>query len=78
MYKSMGAKHGDWQLSQNNQYVSYALLSLGSRIAQILGSEKAMSLMIFHDLTRGDQSQTSFFLNRGKKTAWTERKVRCI
>ena len=29
MYKSMGAKHSNWQLSQNNQYVSYALLSLG-------------------------------------------------
>ena len=32
MYKSMGAKHSNWQLSQNNQYVSYALLSLGGRI----------------------------------------------
>ena len=30
MYKSMGAKHSKWQLSQNNQYVSYALLSLGA------------------------------------------------
>ena len=30
MYKSMGAKHINWQLSQNNQYVSYALLSLGA------------------------------------------------
>ena len=29
MYKSIGAKHSNWQLSQNNQYVSYALLSLG-------------------------------------------------
>ena len=29
MYKSMGAKHSNWQLSRNNQYVSYALLSLG-------------------------------------------------
>ena len=28
MYKSMGAKDSNWQLSQNNQYVSYALLSL--------------------------------------------------
>ena len=33
MYKSMGAKHSNWQLSQNNQYVSYALLSLVGRIA---------------------------------------------
>ena len=32
MYKSMGAKHSNWQLSQNNQYVSYALLSWGGRI----------------------------------------------
>ena len=32
MYKSMGAKHSNWQLSQNNQYVSYALLSLGGSI----------------------------------------------
>ena len=30
MCKSMGAKHSNWQLSQNNQYVSYALLSLGA------------------------------------------------
>ena len=30
MYKSMGAKHSNWHLSQNNQYVSYALLSLGA------------------------------------------------
>ena len=29
MYKSMGAKHSNWQLSQNNQSVSYALLSWG-------------------------------------------------
>ena len=29
MYKSMGAKHSNWQLSQNNQFVSYALLSWG-------------------------------------------------
>ena len=28
-YKSVGAKHNKWQLSQNNQYVSYALLSWG-------------------------------------------------
>ena len=34
MYKSIGAKHNNWQLSQNNQYVSYALLSLGGRIVQ--------------------------------------------
>ena len=27
----MGAKHSNWQLSQNNQFVSYALLSLGGR-----------------------------------------------
>ena len=33
MYKSMGAKHSNWQLSQNNQYVSYTLLSLGGSIA---------------------------------------------
>ena len=33
MYKSMGAKHSNWQLSQNNQYVSYALLLLGGSIA---------------------------------------------
>ena len=32
MYKSLGAKHSNWQLSQNNQYVSYALLSLGGSI----------------------------------------------
>ena len=32
MYKSMGAKHSNWQLSQNNQYVSYALLSLGAEL----------------------------------------------
>ena len=31
MYKSMGAKHSNWQFSQNNQYVSYALLSLGGQ-----------------------------------------------
>ena len=30
MYKSMGAKHSYLQLSQNNQYVIYALLSLGA------------------------------------------------
>ena len=28
MYKSIGAKQSNWHLSQNNQYVSYALLSL--------------------------------------------------
>ena len=32
IYKSMGAKHSNWKLSQNNQYVSYALLSLGGSI----------------------------------------------
>ena len=32
MYKSMGAKHSNWQLSQNDQYVSYALLSLGGSL----------------------------------------------
>ena len=32
MYKSMGAKHSNWHLSQNNQYVSYALLSLEGRV----------------------------------------------
>ena len=32
MYKSMGAKQSNWQLSQNNQYVSYALLSWGGSI----------------------------------------------
>ena len=31
----MGAKHSNWQLSQNNQYVSYALLSLGGSIVRI-------------------------------------------
>ena len=37
MYKSMGAKHSNWQLSQNNQYVSYALLSLrGSIVNSII------------------------------------------
>ena len=30
MYKSMEAKHSNWELFQNNQYVSYALLSLGA------------------------------------------------
>ena len=30
MYKSMGAKHSNWQLPQNNQYD--ALLSLGGSI----------------------------------------------
>ena len=30
MYKSMGAKHSNWQVSRNNQYVTYALLSLGA------------------------------------------------
>ena len=30
MYKPMGAKHSNWKLSQNNQYVSYAPLSLGA------------------------------------------------
>ena len=30
MYKSMGAQHSNWQLSQNNQYDSYAFLSLGA------------------------------------------------
>ena len=34
MYKSIGAKRSNWQLSQNNQYVSYALLSLGGSIAR--------------------------------------------
>ena len=29
MYKSIGAKHRNWQLSQNNQYVSYALFVVG-------------------------------------------------
>ena len=32
MYKSMGAKRSKWQLSQKNQYVSYALLSLRGSI----------------------------------------------
>ena len=32
MYKWMWAKYSNWQLSQNNQYVSYALLSLGGSI----------------------------------------------
>ena len=27
MHKSMGAKHSNWQLFQNNQYVSYVLLT---------------------------------------------------
>ena len=31
MFKSMGAKHSNWQLFQNNQYVSYALLSWGGQ-----------------------------------------------
>ena len=32
MYESIGAKHSNWQLSQNNQDVSYALLSLGGSV----------------------------------------------
>ena len=40
MYKSMGAKHSNWQLSQNNQYVSYALLSLGQFIFHVHGGCK--------------------------------------
>ena len=32
MYKSMGAQHSYWQLSRNNQYVSYALLSWAGSI----------------------------------------------
>ena len=33
VYKSVGAKLSNWQLSQNNQYVSNALLSFGGSIA---------------------------------------------
>ena len=36
-YKSVGAKHSKWQLSQNNQYVSYALLSWGGGEGSIIG-----------------------------------------
>ena len=42
-------------------------------IAQTLGPQKAMSLLMFHAFTGCDQ--TSFFLNRGKKTAWNTVKV---
>ena len=38
MYKSMGAKHSNWHLSQNNQYVSYALLSLEGSISHVFSS----------------------------------------
>ena len=35
MYKPMGVRHSNWQLSQNNQYVSYALLSWVGSIVYI-------------------------------------------
>ena len=37
-------------------------------ISKTLGPQKSMSLLMFHAFTGCDQ--TSFFLNRGKKTAW--------
>ena len=37
-------------------------------ISKTLGSQKSMSLLMFHAFT--DCDQTSFFLNWGKKTAW--------
>ena len=42
-------------------------------ISQTLGPEKAMSLLMFHAFTGCDQ--TSYFLNRGKKSAWETCKV---
>ena len=47
MYKSMGAKHSNWQLSQNNKYVSYALLSLGGQYFDIGQTYKATFLKEF-------------------------------
>ena len=60
MYKSMGVNHGNWQLSRNNQYVSYALLSWVASIivpAQFVGAclvkskkclEKCQYWHVFH------------------------------
>ncbi|KAK6167880.1 hypothetical protein SNE40_021809 [Patella caerulea] len=42
-------------------------------ISKTLGPQKSMSLLMFHAFTGCDQ--TSFFLNRGKKTAWQTSKV---
>ncbi|MES9879584.1 MAG: TCR domain-containing protein, partial [Sedimenticola sp.] len=42
-------------------------------IARTLGPEKASSLLMFHTFTGCDQ--TSFFVNKGKKTAWETLKI---
>ena len=42
-------------------------------IAKSLGPQKALSLLMLHTFTGCDQ--TSFFLNKGKKTAWATSKV---
>ena len=55
MYKSIGAKDSNWQLSQNNQYVSYALLSLGAVLCIHImsrGGPVKLDSMWQHRLTR--------------------------
>ena len=40
MCKSIGLRYSNWQLSRNNQYVSYALLSWVGRITDVTNSKR--------------------------------------